>query len=139
MKRSALYAIGAFLVALCVAGIFCVILADITVGLFIIGTALTVALLFGIVWMGRTCYGGMPRRPSLSASTDEHSQPPGDSLMAIDIPPYPAPSEKAFREAHSDRADSRAVLYKSRDGAVVITKRPPVLSDSDNDYSGVYL
>lgn len=139
MKRSALYVIGAFLVALCVAGIFCIILADITVGLFIIGTAFTVALLFGIVWMGRACYGGMPRRPSLSTTTEEPCQPQGDSLMAIDIPPYPAPSEKAFREAQSHRSDSRAVLYKSSDGAVVITKRPPVLNESDNDYSGVYL
>lgn len=138
MKRSALYVIGAFLVALCVAGIFCIILADITVGLFIIGTAFTVALLFGIVWMGRACYGGMPRRPSLSTTTEEPCQPPADSLMAIDIPPYPAPSEKVFREA-SHRSDSRAVLYKSSDGAVVITKRPPVLNESDNDYSGVYL
>ncbi|KAL1432231.1 hypothetical protein MTO96_013557 [Rhipicephalus appendiculatus] len=139
MKRSALYAIGAFLVVLCVAGIFCIIFADITVGLFIIGTAFTVALLFGIVWMGRACYGGMPRRPSLSTSVEDPCQPPADSLMAIDIPPYPAPSEKVLREAHSQRSDSRAVLYKSSDGAVVITKRPPVLSDSDNDYSGVHL
>ncbi|KAK8769251.1 hypothetical protein V5799_008096 [Amblyomma americanum] len=138
MKRSALYLIGAFLVALCVAGIFCIILADITVGLFIIGTALTVALLFGIVWMGRAFYGGQPRRPSLSTSADEPCQPPNDSLMAIEIPPYPAPSEKAFQQAHSDRSDSRAVLYNSRDGAVVITKQPPVLGETD-DYSGVHL
>lgn len=138
MKRSALYGTGAFLVALCVAGIFCIILADITVGLFIIGTALTVALLVGIVWMGRTCYGGQPRRPSLSASTDEPYGPPVDSLMAIEIPPYPPPSDKAFERPHTGSGDSAAVLYNIRDGAVVIAKRPPVLSDTE-DYSGVHL
>ncbi|CAN7946571.1 unnamed protein product [Ixodes hexagonus] len=138
MRCSTSSVIGALLVSLCMVGIFCIVLLDVTVGLFMVGTSLTVSLLFGIVWLGRTFYSGQPRRPSSCQQMDTarlSSAQGGDALMAIDIPPYPAPQGKAAPRS-SDLFHLQTL--PGNDESVRVTKRPPVLAESD-DYTNVFL
>lgn len=138
MRCSTSSVVGALLVTLCVVGIFCIVLLDVTVGLFMIGTSLTVSLLFGIVWLGRTFYSGQPRRSSscqqMDATTLSTAQG-GDALMAIDIPPYPASQDK--RAPHTSDL-LRLQSVPGNDQAVRMTKWPPVQRESD-DFTTVFL
>lgn len=130
--------IGTLLVSLGVVGIFCIVLLDVTVGLFMVGTSLTVSLLFGIVWLSRTFYSGQPRRTSSCQQVDMtrlSSTQGGDALMAIDIPPYPASRDKVTpRSSNLYHLES----VHGNDEAVRFTKRPPVLAESD-DFTNVFL
>lgn len=138
MRCSTSSVVGALLVSLCVVGIFCIVLLDVTVGLFMVGTSFTVSLLFGIVWLGRTFYSGQPRRSSSCQQMDAtrlSTAQGGDALMAIDIPPYPASQDKGAPHS-SDLLRLQSV--PGNDQAVRVTKLPPVQRESD-DFTTVFL
>lgn len=134
-------AVAAILVALCAAGVFCIVLIDITVGLFMVGTSVTVSLLFGIVWMSRACYSSGGARSSLSQSMNVvqgETSTQDDGMMAIEIPPYPTPQDKADWSCVG-HLGSASVLYDRNKAAVTIEKRPPVLPSDTDDSNSVYL
>lgn len=141
MRCGTFQAVAAILVALCAAGVFCIVLIDITVGLFMVGTSVTVSLLFGIVWMSRACYSSGGARSSLSQSMNVvqgETSTQDDGMMAIEIPPYPTPQDKADWSSVG-HLGSASVLYDRNKAAVTIEKRPPVLPSDTDDSNSVYL